>query len=170
MNEPLSEQGADQAPNGNTAPAEEALQMTPAPLLSRVAAAVIDFFLLFTISAGLLLLPPIAGWHYATFEPRVILLGVALLLPAIMILPLLVSLLYYTILHAFGGQTLGKVFLGIRVVTPENESLTLGSAFLLWCANYLSIFSLGLGYLWALLDPAKATLHDRIASCRVVRV
>ncbi len=159
-----------ETPAQNGAPPAESLGMTPAPLSSRLAASLIDIFLLFTINAGCLLLPPVIGWHFASFEPKVILLGLALLLPVLTLFPLLLSLLYYTILHAFGGQTVGKIFLGIRVVSRENESLSLGGSFLLWCANFLSIFTLGLGYLWALVDPARATLHDRIAACRVVQI
>ena len=158
-----------QAPARPSAP-PETNQMVPAPLLSRLAASLIDVFLLFTINAGLLLLPSLAGWHFATFAPHVILLGLALLLPVLALFPVLLSLLYYTILHAFGGQTVGKIFLGIRVVSHENESLSLGASFLFWCANFLSILTLGLGYLWALIDPSRATLHDRIAACRVVQI
>ncbi len=170
MSEPQNHTDNGQAAAGNSAPQEEPLQMIPAPLLRRLAAFMIDVFLLFTINAGIILLPTMAGWHFAAFEPRAIVLSLALFLPILLVSPLLLSFLYYTILHAFGGQTVGKIFVGIRVVSRENESLSLGVSFLLWCANFLSILTLGLGYLWALVDPAKATLHDRIASCRVVLV
>ena len=170
MIEPMDNNSAYQDTAANNLPADETAQMTPAPFLSRLAAILIDVCLLFVINAAFFILPAVAGWHYATFEPHAILLGVAILPLLPLLFPPLLSLAYYTILHAFGGQTVGMIFLGIRVVTTENESLSLGVSFLRWCAHFLSILTLGLGYLWALADPSKATLHDRIAASRVVMI
>jgi uncharacterized RDD family membrane protein YckC len=69
-----------------------------------------------------------------------------------------------------GGQTLGKLAMGIKVVTAdEAESLDLGRAILrtlLWVA--LAIPG-GLGFLTALLTRDRRGLHDRVAGTRVVR-
>lgn len=148
----------------------ESAEMVSAPFLSRLAAFLIDACLLLAINAAFLILPMVAGWHFATLQTPALLLGVALLPIPLLLCPLLLSLAYCTILYAFGGQTVGMIFLGIRVVTRENESLSLGVSFLRWCAHFLSVLSLGLGYLWALVDPSKDTLHDRIAASRVVMI
>jgi uncharacterized RDD family membrane protein YckC len=69
-----------------------------------------------------------------------------------------------------GGQTLGKMAVGIRVVAADgSESLDPGRAVLrtvLWLA--LAIPG-GLGFLTALLSRDHRGLHDRIAGTRVVR-
>jgi len=146
---------------------EEGQQNTPAGFLPRASAFLIDACLLILMNCALLGLPLLAAWHYTTFDIKGALLGLTFFSFFFLVSPLLLSFLYYTVLHAFGGQTLGKVFLGIRVVDPEADSISLGTSFLRWCARFLSILPLGLGYLWALLDPQKATLHDRIAATRL---
>lgn len=146
-------------------------QSLPAGFLMRLAALLIDTFLLFSINVALLAIPSFLAWHYTiiTELPAGAMAGL-LFIGFALLSPLLLSFFYYTVLHAFGGQTLGKIFLGIRVVTPEQGSITVGTAFLRWCAHFLSILSFGTGYLWALIDNQKATLHDRIAATRVVQI
>jgi uncharacterized RDD family membrane protein YckC len=146
---------------------DEGQRSTPAGFLMRAAAFLIDACLLLLMNCALVGLPLLAAWHYTTFDLRGGLLGLMFFSLFCLISPLLLSFLYYTVLHAFGGQTLGKVFLGIRVIGREADSISLGTSFLRWCARFLSILPFGLGYLWALLDPQKATLHDRIAATRL---
>jgi len=134
----------------------------------RLAALLIDTLLLGAINAALLTIPVMLAWHYTVPVATASLLGVLPFLLFVLFSPLLLSFFYCTILQSFGGQTVGMIFLGIRVVTPEQGSLTLGTSFLRWCAHFLSLLPLGAGYLWALVDPQHATLHDRIAATRVV--
>lgn len=76
----------------------------------------------------------------------------------------------YLVGFTAGGQTLGKMALGIRVVTAdEAEPISVGRALrrtLLW--TMLAIPA-GLGFLTALLSPDHRGLHDRLAGTRVVR-
>ena len=69
-----------------------------------------------------------------------------------------------------GGQTLGKMVMGIRVVAADDtESLDMGRAILrtlLWLALAVPA---GLGFLTALLSRDHRGLHDRVAGTRVVR-
>ena len=142
----------------------------PAGFQMRMAALLIDILLLSAINAALLAIPALLTWRYTTAEPVTMVLGALFFFLFALLSPLLLSFFYYIVLHSFGGQTLGKIFLGIRVVTPEQGSINLGTSFLRWCAHFLSILSFGIGYLWALVDNDKATLHDRIASTRVVQI
>jgi uncharacterized RDD family membrane protein YckC len=68
------------------------------------------------------------------------------------------------------GQTLGKMAVGIKVVTPTGEPLGYGRAAGRVLAEIVTGFTLGIGYLMVLWDEEKRSLHDRIASTRVVNV
>ncbi|MBI4635025.1 MAG: RDD family protein [Candidatus Rokubacteria bacterium] len=78
--------------------------------------------------------------------------------------------LYATVLHALGGQTIGKMAAGIRVVTARGEPPTLGAALLRFFAFFLSLATLMMGYAMAGLRADKRALHDLIAGTRVERV
>lgn len=77
---------------------------------------------------------------------------------------------YTTILHAFGGQTVGKMIVGIRVVAGDGSPLSLGTALLRYFAYFLSVATLTLGYLMAGLRRDRRALHDLVAGSRVERV
>jgi len=68
------------------------------------------------------------------------------------------------------GQTLGKMALGIKVVTPTGEPITYGRAAGRVASEIITGFTFGIGYLMMLWDDEKRTLHDRIAGTRVVNV
>jgi uncharacterized RDD family membrane protein YckC len=81
----------------------------------------------------------------------------------------LFALLYTTVLHAAGGQTLGKMLVGARVVGTDGASLPLGAAFLRSLAYAVSLLPCGLGFGVAGLRADKRALHDLIAGSRVER-
>jgi uncharacterized RDD family membrane protein YckC len=77
---------------------------------------------------------------------------------------------YTTGLHALGGQTIGKLIVGIRVVVGDGALPPLGTAFLRHLAYFASTAVLGLGFAMAALRPDKRALHDLIAGTRVERL
>jgi uncharacterized RDD family membrane protein YckC len=83
---------------------------------------------------------------------------------------LLFMALYTTVLHAFGGQTLGKLAVGVRVVGVDGAPLPFGAALLRWFALFLSLMPLGFGFLMAGLRRDKRALHDLVAGSRVERI
>ena len=78
------------------------------------------------------------------------------------------------------GQTLGKQWLGLRVIRTDGQPMGFGWAALreVLVKNFgvgvASAFTLGLAalanYLWPLFDDQNRALHDYVASTRVVRV
>jgi uncharacterized RDD family membrane protein YckC len=78
--------------------------------------------------------------------------------------------LYSSVLHAAGGQTLGKLVTRVRVVTLDGDLPQGGAAFLRWLAYFLSFATFGLGFVMAGLRSDKRALHDLIAGTRVERV
>ena len=83
-----------------------------------------------------------------------------------------VSVAYLLMFTAAGGQTVGKMLMGLRVVgdtaEPGDDRLTVSQAALRAVLAPLSVLVLGLGWLPALFGRGLA-LHDRLAHTRVVR-
>ncbi len=68
------------------------------------------------------------------------------------------------------GATLGKLALGLRVIRPSGEPITWGTAIGRYFGKMVSGMILGIGFLMAIWDPEKRTLHDRMVNTRVVKV
>jgi uncharacterized RDD family membrane protein YckC len=83
---------------------------------------------------------------------------------------LAMGIVYYTYFEGRpGGQTLGKMALGIRVVDYRTGgTLGYGRAFVRWLARILSGIPCALGYLWMLWDREKQTWHDKLSTSVVV--
>jgi len=79
-------------------------------------------------------------------------------------------MVYFTVFHAWFGQTIGKMIMGIRVVTMGNRLIPPSVAFLRWSGYVLSSIPLAAGFLWSVLDKDHCAWHDRLAMTRVVSV
>jgi uncharacterized RDD family membrane protein YckC len=76
----------------------------------------------------------------------------------------------YLVAFTAGGQTLGKMMAGIRVVQSDSDAaLDLGHAFLRTLMWVVLAVPAGLGFLTALFSRDHRGLHDRFAGTRVVR-
>jgi uncharacterized RDD family membrane protein YckC len=83
---------------------------------------------------------------------------------------ILLTIIYEALLIAlWNGQTIGKLAMGIRVVTADGQPVPVGLAFARAGMKLVSGAALGLGYLWMLWDPNKQTWHDKVAKTYVVR-
>ena len=84
---------------------------------------------------------------------------------------LLVAIGYLTLFTAAGGQTIGKMAAGIRVVSTDVEHLRvpLGHSVLRAAAYLASALPAGLGFLPAVLGADRRAIHDRLADTRVVK-
>src|SRR5579883_2555215 len=68
------------------------------------------------------------------------------------------------------GQTLGKRFAGLSIVTKDGGPVTYAQGFRRWLGYMLSAFTLGIGYFIALFTENKRALQDMVAGTRVVAV
>jgi uncharacterized RDD family membrane protein YckC len=84
---------------------------------------------------------------------------------------LLVAGGYFTLFTAAGGQTIGKMAAGIRVVAMNGDAarVPLGHSVLRATAYLVSALPAGLGFLPALLGAERRAIHDRLADTRVVK-
>jgi uncharacterized RDD family membrane protein YckC len=140
--------------------------------LTRLAAGLIDVLVLAAIDGGVL---------FATLRVLGLTFAQAALLPPIPMIVFLVLLDggYLTIFTVAGGQTIGKMIAGIRVIAqrPDDDPgfdayttrVTMGSAVLRASAYIVSLLPAGLGFAAILFDRDGRALHDRLAETRVVK-
>jgi uncharacterized RDD family membrane protein YckC len=76
--------------------------------------------------------------------------------------------LYYILMHAKGGQTLGKMAFRIKVVTIDGQDITMGQSILRWVGYLLCDVTLGIGYLLIPFTRLRQGLHDKIAQTTVM--
>jgi uncharacterized RDD family membrane protein YckC len=139
-----------------------------APIFRRLIAGIVDVLTLASLDAGIL---------YFTLRVLELTFADVLLLPPV---PLGVFLIllnggYLAAFTAAGGQTIGKMLMGIRVVPDPAMSsaaygrVTFGSAVLRAAAYLVSLAPAGLGFAPILFATGGRALHDRLANTRVVR-
>jgi len=75
---------------------------------------------------------------------------------------------YMAFMHSRYGATLGKMAVGIRVITLDGRNPSFWRAFGRVFAEYLSSLCLYIGYIMAGFDEEKRALHDHICGTRVV--
>jgi uncharacterized RDD family membrane protein YckC len=150
--------GAAQAQEGLARP----VGTEPAGLGARAAAVAIDLLLLAAIDAAVV---------YFTMQ----ICGVTI--QELAIIPqgplgafLVVQNVGYLVAFTAGGQTLGKMAAGIKVVAAESDRpIDVGQALKRTVAWLLLAIPAGLGFLTALASRDRRGLHDRLAGTRVVR-
>jgi len=153
-------------PSLPVAPAPLADGADAAPLVRRFLAAIVDLTLLAGIDAVIL---------YFTLKLSGLEFGDALLVPVIPFAAFIALLNggYVAAFTAAGGQTIGKMLAGIRVVSSEegasSDRVPVESAALRAVGYLISALPAGLGFLPVLVGPARRGLHDRLAHTRVVR-
>ena len=129
---------------------------------SRVFAALVDIALLSTLDAAVL---------YFTLR----LLGLATAqMFELPLLPLLAFFLllnggYFIAFTTVGGQSIGKMAFGIKVISQEDGTVPVGRATLRTIAYLVSALPLGAGFLPGVISADRLALHDRLAHTRVVR-
>jgi len=76
--------------------------------------------------------------------------------------------LYFTWCWRRGGQTLPMQAWQIRLVNAQGGAVSLRQAALRYVLAWGSLLALGTGFLWALLDSERQSLHDRLCGTRIV--
>ena len=138
--------------------------MPPAPPVRRLAAGVADALLLGAVDGVVVAL-------------TARLLGVPLGLASAADLPWLPLAAYLALfdlasvvtLTALGGQTLGKMAAGVRVVGRDGEAVSISQALARSLLSVLSLMPAGLGFV-GLLRRSRRAGHDWLAGTRVVAV
>jgi uncharacterized RDD family membrane protein YckC len=82
---------------------------------------------------------------------------------------LLLNVGYFIAFTTVGGQSIGKMAFGIKVISQEESAVPIGRATVRTLAYFVSALPLGAGFLSGLLSADRLALHDRLAHTRVVR-
>ena len=91
--------------------------------------------------------------------------------PLPILAPLVVNWLYFALMESSErGATLGKMALGLRVVTEHGQRLSFANATGRYFAKFISALILGIGFLMVAFTERKRGLHDMIAGTLVVKV
>jgi uncharacterized RDD family membrane protein YckC len=145
------------------APARQRTTMAIASLGSRTRAALIDHAILFGIDIIV---------FYSTLRMAALTTDEWRALPLLPFLAFLVLLkvAYFSAFTALGGQTIGKMAAGIRVVADDHLRMDPSRAITRTLTAIVSLASLGLGLIPALISPERRALHDRVARTHVVEL
>jgi len=140
---------------------ETGAELESSPPLRRLAAAAIDGALFVGIDLAVLYLTfrivglSAAEWRILPLWPLVIFL-----------FGMKVS--YASVFTAMGGQTIGKMATGIRVVSMDDRAVNAATAVRRTLASCMAVATAGLGYLPGLIGHERRALHDRVSGTRVV--
>jgi uncharacterized RDD family membrane protein YckC len=129
---------------------------------SRILAALVDGAILLGLDAAVI---------YFTLRLCNLTAGEVLELPVIplMAFVLLLNGGYFVAFTAVGGQSIGKMAVGIKVVSDEDRPVPFGRATLRTLAYIVSALPFGAGFLPGVVGADRLALHDRLAHTRVVR-
>jgi uncharacterized RDD family membrane protein YckC len=87
-----------------------------------------------------------------------------------LVIVFLLAILNFGVFAGWRGQTLGKWATGLRIERKNGQDLGMARAFLRHFVGYpVSILTLGIGFLIAVVNGRGRTLHDVIADTVVVR-
>jgi uncharacterized RDD family membrane protein YckC len=89
--------------------------------------------------------------------------------PLLQITEFTVCGIYFIWLWRHGGQTLAMKTWRVRLVNTGGDAVSVRSALARYVLAWLLIPLGGLGIWWALVDPDRQFLHDRLAGTRLVR-
>jgi len=69
----------------------------------------------------------------------------------------------------YGGMTVGMRAWKVKLIRQNNEAISWSRCLLRFMAMFISVATLGLGFLWALVDKKKRCWHDLLADTVLVR-
>jgi uncharacterized RDD family membrane protein YckC len=157
---PLRETAVPEPVRAAVAPAPFPRLRPPSGAASRLAAALIDHAILLAIDAAVVYFTlriaalPLSDWRLLPAAPLVAFLS-------------LLKFAYFCAFTAVGGQTIGKMALGIRVVTDGDAAVD-GACAVRRTVAGVAAMVLGLGFLPALFGSERRAFHDRVAHTRVI--
>jgi uncharacterized RDD family membrane protein YckC len=129
----------------------------------RAGAKIIDIFILWTI--GIMVTFFLGFFVSPTYDPEV-----SMTFPVLAnIFQLIIAVTYTTYFLGKYSATPGKMACHLKVVTPDGGKVSYSQAGYRYFAEIISSLIFGIGYLIAIFDIERRTLHDRIAGTRVVR-
>lgn len=138
-----------------------ALAVTTSGPVRRLSAAFVDHLILLSIDAIVIYFTfqiaglPFSAWRTIPIVPLALFL-------------MMVKGSYFCVFTMLGGQTVGKMATGIRVVTDNDQEVEPARAVQRTLAALASVATMGIGFAPVLFTGDRRALHDRVAGTRVV--
>jgi uncharacterized RDD family membrane protein YckC len=76
--------------------------------------------------------------------------------------------LYFLLFWMLTGQTIGQRVMGLRVVRLNGRRVGFWLSLVRWIGYQVCIFTLGIGFLWVLIDNRRMGWHDKLARTCVI--
>jgi len=131
-----------------------------APFLLRCGAMLIDYILLVSVPVVSLLLGRIFENEPSKFLKSA---------NTGWLIMILLALTNFVILPLFSGQTIGKILTGLRIVKTDGNTPTFSRLLVRHLIGYpLTVLTLGIGFLFSVLNHKGRALHDFLAGTIVV--
>jgi uncharacterized RDD family membrane protein YckC len=92
-----------------------------------------------------------------------------IVLPILLPLAIILFITYFAFFHGTWGQTIGKMIIGLRVITIDGQPLRFPRAFVRTIVYALSAIPFFLGFIWVGFTSSKRSWHDLIAGTMVIR-
>jgi uncharacterized RDD family membrane protein YckC len=139
------------------------LEIRQAGGLSRLMAAIVDTAILASIDAIVLYLTVrLCGLQLTELD--------ALPMVPLMAFLVLLDAGYFVAFTAIGGQSVGKMAAGIKVVKSRRRAVGFKSATIRTLGYLVSVLPVGIGFVRPFAGQDGRPLHDRLANTRVIRV
>ena len=143
---------------------EHILQGRTAGFVTRLFAYVVDVVVLAGIVA-------VGGWIAilidTVFEQMGLDLNADITTIYVFLIPFIFGL-YFIVFWSLTGRTIGKWFMGLKVVRLDGKPPTVGRSVIRFIGYGLSAIVFWLGYLWVLIDSDRQAWHDHLAKTWVV--
>ncbi len=140
------------------------LQGRVAGFVTRLIAYVMDFAILAGVIA-------VGGWLAVIVDDLFATMGVEINVDIVTIfmffVPVIVAF-YFVVFWTLTGRTIGKWFMGLKVIGSNGGPPTIGKSFIRLVGYAVSAIVFWLGYFWVLIDNDRQGWHDHMATTWVV--
>lgn len=131
----------------------------------RVMAYVIDNIILNAILTILYQMARVRIMNEATSQQEVTTIAMIYVLIGLMI-----YINYQVVAGMFGGQTIGKMVMGICVIRQNGQPLRFSDAALRAFMYLFNNITFGIGFIWGLIDEKRQGWHDKVAKTLVIKI
>lgn len=92
---------------------------------------------------------------------------VALAAVFVILIPFIIGS-YFVFFWALTGRTIGKWFMGLKIIASDNKQLSIGQALWRFIGYGVSAVVFWMGYLWVIIDDERQAWHDHMAKTWVI--
>ncbi len=85
----------------------------------------------------------------------------------VFLIPTIIAM-YFVTFWSLTGRTVGKWFMGLKVIGPGGQSPSIGKSFVRLIGYGLSALVFWIGYVWVIIDDERQGWHDHMAKTWVV--